>query len=124
VARALQDLEAERIALARRIESARPIVVDVEALRARVERYSADLRSAFAAAPNAGRATLQRLLAGRRIAVHSDPARGFRVEGTFDLSLEMTSARFREETGRLVPVVAGARSVRGLVRKLGLPLAA
>ena len=124
VARALQDLEAERVEIERRIDSARPIVVDLETLRARVEHYASDLRSAFAAAPDAGRATLQRLLAGRRIAVHSDPVRGFRVEGAFDLSLEMTSARFREETGRLVPVVAGERFVRVPTARVAIPFAA
>ena len=112
VARALQDLESERVEIERRIDAARPIVVDIDALRGRVERYAADLRGAFDRAPGAGRTVLERLLAGRRIAVHADSQRGFRVEGAFDLTLEMTSARFREETGRLVSVVAGARSVQ------------
>ena len=109
VARALRELEAERVEIQRRVEASRPIVIDVEGIRARVERYASDLTSAFNRAPDAGRSVLERLLAGRRIAVHEDARLGFRVEGVFDLSLKMTSARFLEETGRLVPVVAGGR---------------
>jgi len=107
VARALQTLEAERVDCERRIEASRPIVLDPSVLRARVARYAADLRSALDRAPEAGRSVLQRLLAGRRIAVHEDAQLGFRVEGAFDLSLEMTSARLPQEAGRLAPVVAG-----------------
>lgn len=70
-----------------------PVVVDLDALRARVDRYALDLRAAFDRAPEQGRAVLEQLLAGRRLQVYADSDRKFRVEGLFELGLETTSAR-------------------------------
>jgi hypothetical protein len=92
---------------------------DPDALRAPVDRYARDLRAAFGRRPVEGRAVLERLLAGRRMTVHAEPEPGFRVEGLFELGLEMTSARSPEgdratrnggSRGVLRPGVAAPRS--------------
>jgi hypothetical protein len=101
---------------ARRVRAAR---ADPDALRARVDRYARDVRSAFDRAPEQRRAVLERLLAGRRMTVYAEPEPGFRVEGLFELGLEMTSARSPEgdratrnggSRGVLRPGVAAPRS--------------
>jgi hypothetical protein len=60
---------------------------------------------------SAGRA-FRDLLGDRRMRVAADSVRGFRVEGLFEWSLEMRNAQCPQDTGRLVSVVAGARSDR------------
>ena len=101
---------------ARRVRAAR---ADPDALRARVDRYARDVRSAFDRAPEQRRAVLERLRAGCRMTVHAEAEPGFRVEGLFELGLEMTSARSPEgdratrngvSGGVLRPGVAAPRS--------------
>ena len=93
VARVLDELETERVQIEQRLAASEPIVVDLDALRERVDRYAHDLRAAFDRAPEQGRTVLDRLLAGRRMAIHADAERGFRVEGLFELSLGLDSHR-------------------------------
>ena len=69
------------------------ISVDLNALRPQIDAYVRNLRAAFVQAPEKGRAVLQALLGDRRMAVHLDEEKGFRVEGLFELALETPSAR-------------------------------
>ena len=85
VLRVLEELDAERVEIERRLAGSEPIVVDLDALRARVDRHAWDLRTAFDRAPEQGRAVLERLLAGRRMTVHAEAesaASGSRVSSS------------------------------------------
>jgi hypothetical protein len=67
------------------------------------------------------------LLGDRRMVVHSDAERGFRVEGLFRLSLESENARRLQASERLDKMVAGGRyntCTPGLGTRLVLPWAA
>ena len=56
---------------------------------------------------------LEKLLRGNRITVHQSPgSRDYHIEGTAELTLEAHTAGRPETTGRMLSVVAGARSDR------------
>jgi hypothetical protein len=56
---------------------------------------------------------LEALLRGNRITVHQSPdSRDYHIEGVAELTLEAHTAGRAETTGRMLLVVAGARSER------------
>jgi hypothetical protein len=70
------------------------------------------LRTVFDRKQEDMRAALEELLAGSRLKVWTDSERGFHVEGMLELRPKTRAARSHVETGRLVSMVAGARSDR------------
>jgi hypothetical protein len=111
VADLLAELLAERAALTAQAPRA-PLDLDVETLRPLVEARVRDLRGAFEAEPEHGRAALRALLAGRRMRVGADAELGFRVEGVFEIDLggETPGATYGGP-GSLAAQVAGVCTV-------------
>lgn len=80
---------------------------DLDALRPLVAARAAEMREAFAGAPDSRRDAFRALLGDRRMRVLPDAEHRFRIEGLFELDLETTDARGLEASGRLLCVVAG-----------------
>ena len=68
------------------------------------------MRAAFAGDADPRRGAFRALLGDRRMSVFADPESSFRVEGLFELDLEMPDVRHSDESGRLTKLVAGGRS--------------
>ncbi len=66
------------------------------------------------ASPEKAHQALEGLLRGNRITVHQSPpdSRDYHIEGVAELTLETHTAGRAEATGRMLLVVAGARSDR------------
>ncbi len=106
-AQVLAEHRAERDELLRRLRAAPPpLAIEPGDLRAALEEAARDLRKPLAAAPGEMRTALFALLAGRRMRVHGEVERGYRVEGVFSLALETGNAR-GDGPGRFGCVVAG-----------------
>ncbi len=99
--RLLQVLEAERAEVESRLAT-QPCVPDLASLRPVVEAKVDELRATFLGAPIQARRDFGALLGDRRMVVHADAERGFRVEGFFRLSLESESARSPHDSGRFI----------------------
>jgi hypothetical protein len=86
VARVIEGLEAERRALVARLTTRRgSAALDEGTLVQMAERWAGEARATLQGSPEAARRSFEALLSGRRMEVHSDEARGFRVEGLFDV---------------------------------------
>jgi hypothetical protein len=72
-----------------------------------IEAHVLELRESLAGEPRTARAAFSALLGDRRMSVHADASRTFRVEGVFQVAIESESARSRQADGRLDSVVAG-----------------
>ncbi len=71
------------------------------------------IESPLQASPEKAHLALEKLLRGNRITVHQSPgSRDYNIEGTAELTLEAHTAGRPETTGRMLSVVAGARSER------------
>jgi hypothetical protein len=90
--RVLADLERERETLRRRLRRSEPRI-DVDELRAPIERAVRDLGAWLTGTPKQGRAALAALLGDRRLRVGPDAERGFRIDGELELALELRTAR-------------------------------
>ena len=119
VARKLEELEAEKRELLSRLERA-PAIPSQVALREIVRDRVLAWRSLFEASPEEGRNALAALLAGRRMRVHADSERAFRVEGLLRLPLTNEPPR-ADASGRFDSVVAGERFGRTEPRHGALP---
>ena len=108
MARKLAKLEQEREELRARLEGV-PHELDSGALRALIEARVQDFGAALQACPDAKKRALRALLGDRRIQVHPDDARGFRVEGLVSLPLMRETPGISEDPGRLQALVAGGR---------------
>jgi hypothetical protein len=98
------ELEASALAAGVRIDWAEI----ADRMRARVDR----LRGLLVGSRESGRRALRALLGDRRLTIHPSD-RGFRLEGFLRLDIGNDDARLSVgKTGRLVSVVAGARSDR------------
>jgi DNA invertase Pin-like site-specific DNA recombinase len=78
------DLEA-KLALAERMAPE----IDQSALQRQIERLALEMRTASSGSPEHAHEAFRALLGDRRMTVHPDPERGFRVEGVFDLDLDV-----------------------------------
>jgi hypothetical protein len=108
----VQELRAERDRLKAQLIPI-PSAFDRDALRGVVTHPGEELGEALAASAETGRRVLAAPLGDRRIAVYPDAEKGFRVEGLFELELEIErAAPAFQPVGRLLSVVAGARSDR------------
>lgn len=105
-ARLVADLERERVEIAAPQNRASE-AIDFEALRAAIDASVREMRAALAGDADARRGAFRALLGDRRMSVFADPERTFRVEGLFELDLEMPDARHSDESGRLTKLVAG-----------------
>jgi hypothetical protein len=65
------------------------------------------MRTAFAGDAESRRAAFRAVLGDRKMQVLEDPERRFRVEGLFELPLEIADARDHQVTGRRLSEVAG-----------------
>ena len=104
--RKLQALENERVEVESRLAT-QPRVPDLASLRPMIEAKVDELRTTLLGAPLQARRGFSALLGDRRMVVHADAERGFRVEGLFRWSLENEHARRLQTSGRLDKVVAG-----------------
>jgi len=86
------ELEAERQRLTAKPAAARS-EIDLEAWRPTIEARVLEMRAAFEGSADARLDAFRALLGDRRMRVFPDPERRFRVEGLFELSLEMADAR-------------------------------
>jgi hypothetical protein len=81
----IKALKAEQAALLMRLTR---VVPDVEELRRPLMAALADVTSVLKGKPDRAHALLAKLLAGRRLAVRSDPVRGYVVKGLLRLEIE------------------------------------
>ena len=88
IAGRIRRLEAERKELEAELRALpeRP-VFDPDQLRAKARTYAVDLNHCMRGAPEETRRALRILLQDRRIQIHTDPDRHFRMEGLFELPL-------------------------------------
>jgi DNA invertase Pin-like site-specific DNA recombinase len=100
----IKALKAERAALLLRLTK---VVPDVEELRRPLMAALADVTSVLKHKPDRAHALLAKLLAGRRLAVRSDPVRGYAVEGLLRLEIERDPQGV--DPGDLARQVAGGR---------------
>lgn len=126
--RKLAALEEERAVITARLESCPPRVPSAQELRPRVEAGVWEIRWALAGEPRRAREVFGALLGDRRMEVHPDPERGFRVEGLFSLILEgvvgEAPADRRGPTGvRLCGSGGGLRPGIKLPAPIDLPMA-
>ena len=84
----IRELQRERETLRRRLRRSEP-QIDVDELRAPIERAVRDLGAWLTGTPEQGRAALAALLGDRRLRVGPDAERGFRVEGLLRLEMRM-----------------------------------
>ena len=103
IAGRIRALKAERTALETRVRELELEVLDVEALRPRIEARLSDLRRHLA---EDGRDALRALFRGERLRVGPDPDRGYRVDGRAWLRLPAREGA-RRSAGRahMFPVV-------------------
>jgi hypothetical protein len=81
----------------------------------------ADRVTLLQASPKKAHLALEKLLRGNRITVYQSPgSRDYEIEGTAELTLEAHTAGRPETTGRMLSVVAGARSDRLHTGPLGI----
>lgn len=86
VGRAIERaLDLVRREVAARVAARSSVPVDEARLRSVAERWAVDARATLESSPEDCRRAFGGLLGGRRMAVHADPERGFRVEGLFDV---------------------------------------
>ena len=83
-------------------------MLDASALRAPLEEKVRGLRQWFGDSRNLGRKALRELLGERRLAVHSDDAHGFRIEGFLDLVPELRTPQHRMGAGAFASVIGGS----------------
>jgi hypothetical protein len=88
----IRELQRERETLRRRLRRSEP-QIDVDELRAPIERAVRDLGAWLTGTPKQGRAALAALLGDRRLRVGPDAERGFRIDGELELALELRTAR-------------------------------
>jgi hypothetical protein len=81
----IKALKAEQAALLLRVTKVAP---DVEELRRPLMTALADVTGVLKGKPDRAHSLLAKLLAGRRLAVRSDPVRGYVVEGFLRLEIE------------------------------------
>ena len=101
----LREVDASRERIHTRLR-ATPLGGSDDEIRERVRSKLDDVAGVLARGPQEARGALSALLAGRRLAVHADEDRGFRVEGVLRLGLETRNARDSEGPGRF-RMVAG-----------------
>ena len=108
----LDELREEKETIQSRVEASQPRWSPAnleEPIRATISRFESLLRGS----PEKAHQALQGLLRGNRIDVHQSPgSRDYHIEGVAELTLEAHTAGRPETTGRMLSVVAGARSDR------------
>jgi hypothetical protein len=111
-------VESERRTLVARLATKRgSVALDEGTLVQMAERWAGEARATLQGSPEAARRGFEALLGGRRMEVHGDEARGFRVEGLF--APWMREAPRSRWTLRGASQVAGRRFVRVPTRLRG-----
>ena len=106
----LRELREEKAAIQARIEAGQP-EWSPASLEKPVRAAISQIESLLQASPEKAHLALEKLLRGNRITVHQSPgSRDYNIEGTAELTLEAHTAGRPETTGRMLQVVAGARS--------------
>jgi hypothetical protein len=108
----LRELCEVKAAVQARIEAGQP-EWSPASLEKPVRAAISQIESLLQASPEKAHLALEKLLRGNRITVHQSPgSRDYNIEGTAELTLEAHTAGRPETTGRMLSVVAGARSER------------